>query len=494
MSGTVHKSRRVALVLAVALALATAACGSTVQMQGAQGGVEAGLDATAGTPGDSELGAAGATGDTTPGEAASAAAAARRSSAARTAASAAGASGGQGPGVTAKQVKVGITYVEGVDQAFAALGASAISLGDTKAIFQQMIDHINKTGGLAGRQVVPVYYAYQAAGDAEAQHQAACAAMTQDNKVLFVTGLTLGFGPTGNTLVPCLAKAGTMWLGPPDGDDVFWSTHRRFLFSPDALSSTRELANLADSAHAQGFFGAGARIGLIQVDRPEIARSVQHGLEPALARHGFKVDERIVVPSNDSFPAAVSSAVLRFRSAGVTNVMFAAPGGGGPYYFMATANSQGYKPRYALSTWDAPTVVQTLAPAEQLKGTVGQGFVPVLDVDAARDPGGTPATKQCADMYKAASFDTNNRLAVGQMYWACDTFFFARTGLSKAATYDPAGFEQVVDAMGATFVPAATFSSRFKPGQHDGAGTYRFLAYGDDCSCFRYVGGARDFR
>jgi hypothetical protein len=51
---------------------------------------------------------------------------------------------------------VGITYVQGADQALAALGASKISLGDTKAVFQTMVDWINKTGGLAGRQVVPV--------------------------------------------------------------------------------------------------------------------------------------------------------------------------------------------------------------------------------------------------------------------------------------------------------------------------------------------------
>jgi hypothetical protein len=487
--------KRATLFVLVA-ALVTAACGSTVQMKGAKGGADAGLDASTaasggglGTADGSSDGAVGATGAN--GATASGSAAGRAGSAARTAGVA---SGSGGPGVSPKQVKVGITYVEGTDQAFAALGASAISVGDTRGIFQAMIDHINKTGGLAGRQVVPVWFAYKATGDAETQHQAACAAMTQDNKVLFATGLTLGFGPTGNTLVPCLAKAGTMWLGPPSGDDLFWSTHRHFLFSPDALSITREIANLVESANAQGFFGANARIGLIQVDRPEIARAVQQGLEPALARHGLKIDLRVLVPSDDSFPAAVSSAVLRFASSGVTNVMFAAPGGGGPYYFMTTAKSQGYKPRYALSTWDAPSVVQTLATPDQLKGTVGQGFVPALDVDAARDPGGTSATKLCADMYKAAGFDTSNRLAVGQMYWACDTFFFARDGLSRAPTYDPAGFERVVEAMGTSFVPAATFSTRFTAGAHDGVGSYRFLAYGDDCSCFRYVGAFHDFR
>jgi hypothetical protein len=489
-------TRRTTVAFAAwALAIATAACGSTVQMRGTAAGPDSGLDARG--SGQAARANAGTDSSLLPADAAAAAAATTNRRGAQGAGAGRAAANGSvagGPGVTPKQVKVGITYVEGADQAFAALGASSVAIGDTKAIFQQMVDRINKTGGLSGREVVPVYFAYKATGDAETQHQAACAAMTQDNKVLFVTGLTLGFGPTGNTLVPCLAKAGTMWIGLPNGDDVFWSTYRRFLYSAEGLSITREIANLVESASAQGFFGPGARVGLIQVDQPEIARAVKQGLEPALARHDLKVADRVVVPSGDSFPAAVSSAVLRFASSGITNVMFAAPGGGGPYYFMTTAKSQGYKPRYALSTWDAPSVVQTLATPDQLKGTVGQGFGPALDVDAAHDPGGTAATKECVDVYKAAGFDTSNRLAVGQMYLACDTFFLARVGLSKAPTYDAAGFEQGVNALGTSFVPAATFSTRFRTASHDGAGTYRYLAYGDDCSCFRYVGGPREFQ
>jgi ABC-type branched-subunit amino acid transport system substrate-binding protein len=390
-------------------------------------------------------------------------------------------------------VRVGITYVEGADKAFAAIGASTIVLGDTKAQYQAMIDHVNSTGGLAGRKVVPVWFAYKVTGDTEGQHQAACAAFTQDTHVLFATGLTLSFGPSGNTLVPCLAKAGSMWIGTPRADDAFWSTYHRFSYSPDEANSTRELASLVDSAAAQGYFGSSPKIGLVQIDKPEISRAVETGLKPALARKGLKVAETVIVPSTDSgFPAAVSSSVLRFSSAGVTHVMFAAPGGGGPDYFMTTANSQHYKPRYALSSWDAPSVVQSLAPADQLKGTVGQGYSPVVDVDGAHDPGDTPATKQCLDIYKAAHIDTSSRLAVGVMYMACDTLLFARLGLTRAPSYDPAGFEQAVDAMGTAFPTAATFSSRFHPGPHDGVGSYRYLIFGDDCTCFRYVGGLRD--
>jgi hypothetical protein len=138
--------------------------------------------------------------------------------------------------------------------------------------------------------------------------------------------------------------------------------------------------------------------------------------------------------------------------------------------------------------------VQSLASADQLKDTVGQGYSPVLDVDAAHDPGASPAATQCLDMYKGAHFDTTARLAVGTMYLACDTFLFARVALTGAPTYDPAGFEQVVDRMGSTFPTAATFSSRFHPGAHDGAGSYRYLTYANDCSCFRYTGGLRDMQ
>jgi hypothetical protein len=399
-----------------------------------------------------------------------------------------------GPGVSARQIKVGVLHVPGADAAFSSLGFE-LALGDTRAIYAAMIDHVNRLGGIAGRKLVPVYYAYDTSGNPEAQHAAACAALTEDEKVLFASGVTLGFGPSGDTLVPCLAKAGTSWItGKWSGDATFWSQYRRHLYSPDSVNSTREAAALVEAAAAQGFFTAGAKIGLIQIDRPELTRAVRDGLEPALARAGQKITERVTVTGDNGLPAAVASSVLRFKAMGITHMLFASPGGGVPTYFMTAAQNQDYEPRYALSSWDAPSVVQQLAPREQLDDTVGMGYLPVLDVDQARDPGYNASARACLKIYVDRGFDTSNRLAVGQMLGACDTLLLAKRALDRSPDLTAAGMERNVDRLGSSLLPAGTFANRYAPGPHDAAGAYRFLRFDDGCSCFTYVGANRSLR
>src|SRR4051812_3012953 len=114
------------------------------------------------------------------------------------------------PGVTATTIKVGVTYTANGEAANAALGASAITRGDEKGYMKAVIDDINERGGIAGRKLVPVYFAYdaQSAESKDAQDQAACAALTQDNHVFvaFGGGLTENFDA-------CLQKAGVVKLG-----------------------------------------------------------------------------------------------------------------------------------------------------------------------------------------------------------------------------------------------------------------------------------------
>lgn len=411
---------------------------------------------------------------------------------------ASGAGGGAaavlGPGVSATQLKVGVLYVPGSDQAFKSLGFD-LAIGDTRKIYTAMIEHINSRGGIAGRKLVPVYYAYDTGGNPDAQHAAACAALTQDDKVLFATGVTLASGRGGDTLVPCLAKAGTSWIPAKwSGDATYWAQYRRHLYSPDSLNSTRETAALVEAAAAQGFFTKGARIGLIQNERPEITRAVRDGLEPALAKAGQKIEERVTVTSDSGLPAAVASSVLRFKARGITHMLFASPGGGVPTYFMTSAQNQGYEPRYALSSWDAPSVVQQLAPREQLDDTVGMGYLPVLDVDQARDPGYNASARACLKIFVDKAFDTSNRLAVGQMLGACDTLLLAKQSLDGSTELTASGLEQRVDRLGSSLLPAGTFANRYAPGSHDAAGAYRFLRFDGSCGCFAYSGGDRPLR
>jgi hypothetical protein len=510
------------------LALALSACGSTVRQQTSPGGATSGLQpsqvqTTGAAAGDAPVtGGAPITGATTlpgtgvqagPGSTAAAggtpvpvttARGATRAgaTASRTVtrtgagkASTSAAVGASGPGVSAKEIRVGIAYVKGADQAYAAMGFSQLSLGDTLSIYKHMVAWTNSHGGLAGRKVVPVEFASNATDDKGTANEQACAAFTQDDKVFFGTGVTVGSPESGDNLLPCLSKAGTSWIPTVwSGDAGYWSTFRQFLHSPNNISHTRELSALVDSVAMQGFFdGAKPKIGLIQIDRPPLTAAVEGGLKPALAKRGLKVDVAVSVASDNNLPAAVANAELKFATSGVTHVFFAGPGGGVPVYFMSAAQSQGYKPTYALSSWDAPSVVGQLAPQEQLKGTLGQGYLPSLDVNAAQDPGGTAATKACLAIYSEAGFDMSNRIATGTMLAACDTFLMAKKALDGQASITAATFAAGVERIGSDFVPAGTFATRMRPDAHDGAAGYRFLVFDSGCSCFTYKGGTRGF-
>ena len=490
-----------AAVAVVALA-ALAGCGSTVHSQGAldaTGGIKV-LGGTSGSgtnpigtpttlPGTT-TGGAGSTGGTSTGATSSTGALGGTSGSTPT-----GGTPGlpSSRGVSATQIRIGITYVKGADQALSAIGAGAISIGDTKAIYDRMVTYINSTGGIAGRKIVPVYFAFDANADGPTQYQAACAKFTQDDHVFAATGVGVATGPAGDTLTPCLAKAGAIWLATVK-NTTRDSGGATSIFSPDAISADLELASLVRSAGAHGFLGKGAKVGLIRVLHPEITAAVNDGFRPALAEFGLKLADEVAVSDGNGFPAAVSSAVLRFRTAGVTPVFFAAPGGGGPTYFMTTSEQQGYHPHYSLSSWDFPSVVEQLAPKAQLTNTIGIGYLPVADVRASEDPGGTSATTSCVKIYKDAGFSTTNRLTVGQMLAACDSLGFARQVLVGATTVTDKVFEAAVDAIGARFVPAGTFTTSFRAGSHDGAGSYRNLGFGGSCGCFHYTSGSVSFR
>ena len=64
------------------------------------------------------------------------------------------------------------------------------------------------------------------------------------------------------------------------------------------------------------------------------------------------------------------------------------------FVFSASAESQHYRPRYAIHTGIAPQAsMQSNAPAAQLAGAMGLGFAPTLDSDT--DGITPPGTKRC---------------------------------------------------------------------------------------------------
>jgi hypothetical protein len=219
MLGGIYRGRRsrraaAAAAAAAALALVAASCGSTVDEVGPTGaGAEPDLDYPAGDgPGaGSQAVAGGDTGTSIVGGTGSGGTGRRAGSTDRSSAGP-GSPGSSDPGrtpggggstglvpagagvkgVTDKAVQVGIWYWEPGSAGATVSGVGG--LGGTTSIFprrsdiQKIVDHVNATGGMAGRKLEPVYFEGDAAVAAnvstrDQEEQRACATWTEDHHV-----------------------------------------------------------------------------------------------------------------------------------------------------------------------------------------------------------------------------------------------------------------------------------------------------------------------
>ena len=104
---------------------------------------------------------------------------------------------GLGPGVTATTVKLGVPLVD-----FNCIKPFVDSVRvQQQQTYQLYIDNINAHGGLAGRQIQPVYETYCPIGNTQALAQ--CTKLTEDDKVFAVVGTFVDFSGDAQT---CLTK------------------------------------------------------------------------------------------------------------------------------------------------------------------------------------------------------------------------------------------------------------------------------------------------
>ena len=118
--------------------------------------------------------------------------------------------------------------------------------------------------------------------------------------------------------------------------------------------------------------------------------------------------------------AQMSSAVLRFRSAGVSHVLFVTVNNSELWFFMPAAESQGYRPRYGLASYHVPATLPQFVPAAQLHGAVGIGWSPYQDVVESQDPGGRPAVPECMDLMERRASRPANRSEEGVAVVVCE--------------------------------------------------------------------------
>jgi hypothetical protein len=391
------------------------------------------------------------------------------------------------PGATApdtsEPVQIGIRYLADTAGLIAAMGVEGFSAFDHRAMAQVMVDHVNATGGLAGHPIEPIYHAYDASrvGQGDVQEQAACSAFTEDASVTAVISPFF----SGAVLQQCLADAGVFFVDSNYGLFDMARIGQRY-FVPDHPDEVRVDAVFVDRLVAAGFFADGARIGLIRDEGPRYDRVVDQGLAPALARHGLAVDEVLVYSANN--PSSLSSGLLRFQASGVTNVFILEVGGLVSTVLMSEAEGQGYRPRYALDTRNFPYLLETNAPAEQLRGALGIGWHPTYDIGPRAAAEAGPVEHACVEVMRQGGQEPRDAGMLRFAYSYCGVFSFLQTAASRIGGVQPDQLTTGAESFGDAFHPVGVFAGRFGPGRHDGTSAVRPLAYDEACGCFQYDG------
>ena len=161
--------------------------------------------------------------------------------------------------------------------------------------------------------------------------------------------------------------------------------------------------------------------------------------------------------------------------------------------FQISASSQGYRPRYAVTTYSAPQgYLQNVAPKDQQVGDVGVGWAPSFDVDDQHDPGSTgPGDVECREMLKKGGQTfSGKRLALALAFAFCDGIRLIDLGATAGGGLSGEQVYQGIQKIAPTFSTAFSFANGLSPSRLFVPGAVRRLAWSTDCSCFSYTSKA----
>jgi hypothetical protein len=422
-----------------------------------------------------------------------------------------------GPGVTEKTISIGLQYSVNSKAAAGALGASGAGVGggNDKRQWEIALADINARGGVLGRKLVPVWHENDSTDQRMLvqQESEACADWTQDHKVLAVIAPE---ADPSNTLISCLHRAGAaqLWEDLTRADAQTFAQFPYYL-EGGTLRMDRVAAAWPGALQRLGYFtgwstGTGApgpqpvKVGIVSFDDPVTVRAVERQLKPALAAVGHPAVDWVQVgyptsaADNGRAISQIQGATLRFASDRITHVLpFDSQGAGIGGFFAEGANSQRYYPRYGLNSGvGAQTLHDTgLWPDEQLRGAVGFGWVPLVDLPIGSNPPTGPysnaARRACVKLMSSQGEDVSSAIVQRQVIAKCDELRFLKEALELGGAPNRDALVVGAQRLGTRFESGMTFRTRYDARHHDGASAARDFAWDGDCGCFRYTSGLR---
>ena len=501
---------RIVRYLAITAALLGAACGSTadIDSRAATRGASDGLAVAPATGAAGQQGAATAAGRSGQDAVGVAGGGAQSMPTVPGSGSTTGAGGGSvaaapgelpatGQGFDEDTIRIGFLTWSDVNRAGTTVGY-AVDYGDAEKIANAVAEDLNARGGIAGRTVEVVIYDYETAdvlGNPAQGDEKACSRLTEDNPVYAVVAVT---GILTEGLPACLSDHGIALIANNNipFPASWWNDNQGWFFATASTVLEKLLPVWLDRAAANDYFTgwdtavggpsptAPVKVGLLSTSDPagQIFTAVATEKLAQLG-HPPAVTYEIGSPFDQS---GISSAVLRFRSEGVTHVV---PDRLNLLLFPQSAESQRYRPRYAVATTHGPILLQTAAPPAQLRGALGVGFYPSLDVDNANDPGDpSPASERCREIQRAAGEDPTTRESWNGMAKTCEGFWYLAAAI-EAGGLTATGVADGTRRLG-RLDPVGAFAVSFEGGRPDGLAAVRDFGFIDDCECFRYLNDA----
>lgn len=392
---------------------------------------------------------------------------------------------------------ISLGFIYAVNDAAAPAGINNGNTITPGRVIHGLVQSWNKTGGIGGRRIAPVYaelHSYN--NNYEAQIAAACAAFTQDNHVVAVLMEVQYYS---EQLLTCLQRAQVPLISgdfvAPDRQDA---QKYPILITPLSQVGEDREASVVRHLAADGFLSGHNRVGVIVEDCPVDDRIYSNGLVPALRDAHLTLASTFHAQCFQSVQdfgtqtSQMSSAVLQFRQDRVDRVMVvsAAAEANIVFAFSEVADNQGYEPGYALSSVAAPQALQLNASARQMQNMRGVGWLPVVDTTSRSQSQPTAAGSQCLQRLRSQGVVPQTQPDRWFAYSGCETFtlydaLLRATGGNSAASYVLGAVPQVARSYSAV----ATVDGR--EGMHGGRlgpSTGRVFAY-DSTHKFHYVSG-----
>jgi len=395
------------------------------------------------------------------------------------------------------KVKFGIAYIsDGAVAAAEASGKTISAQGAAQAAnaiqsqFTIGLNYLNAHGGWLGCTVVPVYFQFHiVSSDYNTEDQQMCLDFSSAKVFAAINWIT-----NDTPLLPqCLSSHGIPIIWDSDQlqlDNAMYQQYAGYLYQPWGFSYDR-WGDFVQALNNVGVLPKGTKVGIVIADNGAgaetyLANSI---LTPKFKALGDTVQTftytNIAGLSDLSEVATeMSAAVLKFKSAGIQDVMFTPSASVSSLEFSTAANSQAYFPAYIMNSLETPGAYLT---TQDKTKALFLSYLPAKD-DVTPEPASVlasvpanPAYNLCAKtIYKGVSEPPTD---------FCDAMFFIQDALKHGSTISVAALKSGVDALGTSFDSANGYGpTDFGPGVYDGGTELQVQKWDSATSAFDYVG------